>query len=186
MMASMADHPTEVLITTTDAVEGRRIVRYLGPVFGEHVHAPGWLRGLADDVRHALDDRTEEFDSELLDGRVLAIRELHRHAGDLKAHAVVGTTVEVEVLKGGTLATLAQGTAVLLDQPVPGGWVVTPTGSGDHPIVAELREGGPDTLAGLSSRLDVEVDWLDATLTSLEHAGAVVMDEQGRWHPATE
>lgn len=182
----MTEHTADVLITTTGTVEGRQIIRYLGPVFGEHVHSSGWLRSLADDVRHALDDRIEEFDGELLDGRASAVRELRRHAGDLRAHAVVGTTFEVEVLKNGVLATMAQGTAVVLDEPVVGGWVsAPPEGAADHPIVAELR-AGPDTLAGLSARMDVEVDWLDTTLTALEDAGAVVMDDRGRWHPASD
>lgn len=180
-------HP-DVLITTTDGVAGRRIVRYLGPVFGEHVHPQnqGGLRGLADDVRHALDDRVEEFDGDLLEGRVHATAELRRRAADLQAHAVVATRYEVEVVRGGVVATLAQGTAVQLDRPVPGGWVTAPVGRGDHPIVAALRDGGPATLAELSARLDAEIDWLDATLTTLEGSGQVVMGEGGRWHPTEE
>lgn len=184
----MPDRTADVLITTTDGVEGRHVVRYLGPVFGEHVHAQnqGGLRGLADDLRHALDDRSEGFDTDLLEGRVSAVRELHRHAAELKAHAVVATRFEVEVLRGGVVATLAQGTAVQLDVPVIGGWVTKPAGRGDHPIVAELRTGGAATLADLSARLDTEIDWLDAMLTTLEDGGAVVMDPDGLWRPADE
>lgn len=182
----MTDSPRDVLITTTDGVQHRRIVRYLGPVFGEHVHAPGGLRGLADDVRHALDDRTSEYDSDLLQGRVAAVRELRKHAGELRAHAVVAVHFDVQALRGGVVATLAQGTAVQLDRPVDGGWVTTPVGSADHPIVEELRTGGSATLAELSSRMDSEVDWLDATLTTLEEAGLVVMGDGGRWHPAED
>lgn len=178
----------DVLITTTDGVEGRRIVRYLGPVFGEHVHPQnqGGLRGLADDVRHVLDDRIDEVDSDLLEGRVHATSELRRHAADLRAHAVVATRYEVEVLRGGVVATLAQGTAVQLDRPVEGGWVTAPIGRGDHPIVEELRTGGAATLAELSSRMDTEIDWLDTTLTTLEESGHVVMGEGGQWHPTDD
>ncbi|HUG84947.1 MAG TPA: heavy metal-binding domain-containing protein [Euzebya sp.] len=182
----MTNPSRDVLITTTDGVAHRSVVRYLGPVFGEHVHAPGGLRGLADDVRHALDDRSSEYDSELLQGRVAAVRELRKHAGELRAHAVVAVHFDVQALRGGVLATLAQGTAVQLDRPADGGWVITPTGRGDHPIVEELRTGGSATLAELSSRMDTEVDWLDATLTSLEESGLVVMGEGGRWHPADD
>jgi uncharacterized protein YbjQ (UPF0145 family) len=175
---------TDVLVTTGDRVEGRAVTRYLGIVFGEHVHSPGWLRGLADDVRHALDDRVAELDTELLTGRTAALRELRRHAAYLRAHAVVGVHFQVQPLRGGVVATLAQGTAVLLDTPVAAGWVASPAGEADHPIVAALREGGPATLSELSSRLDVEVDWLDAVLVGLEDAGAVEMDADGRWAPA--
>jgi uncharacterized protein YbjQ (UPF0145 family) len=174
---------TDILVTTADRVEGRTVVRYLGIVFGEHVHSPGWLRGIADDVRHALDDRVDELDTELLGGRTAALRELRRHAGDLRAHAVIGADFQVQTLRGGVVATLAQGTAVLLDQPVGGGWVEPPTDEGDHPVVAELRTGGPATLAELSARMDVDIDWLDATLVTLEDAGAVEMDAGGRWGP---
>jgi uncharacterized protein YbjQ (UPF0145 family) len=184
MMVAMTDHPNDVLITTTDRVEGRSVVRYLGPVFAEHVHAPGWLRGLADDVRHAFDARSEEFDTDLLESRAAVVRELRRHAEELKAHAVVATRFEVEELRGGVVATLAHGTAVQLDLPAPGGWVVDPPGRGDHPIVEELRRGGHATLAELSARMDADLDWLDITLSSLEEAGAVVMDDEGRWRPA--
>lgn len=174
----------DVLITTGPTVEGRQVIRYLGPVFGEHVQSPGWLRGIADDVRHALDDRAEEFDTELLGGRVQAVRELRRHAADLQAHAVIAVDVQVQALRGGVIATLAQGTAVQLDAPVPGGWITEPAGRGDHPIVEALRDGGPATLGDLSARMDVDVDWLDATLVSLEDAGQVRMDAEGRWAPA--
>ncbi len=180
----MNERHADVLVTTTEAVEGRGVIRYLGPVFAEHVRSSGLLRGLADDVRHALDDRAEEFDSELLDGRVTCVRELRRHAADLQAHAVVGVRFEIEVLRGGIVATMAHGTAVQLDQPVAGGWVVAPTGSADHPIVDELRRGGSATLAELSGRMDVDVDWLDATLTTLEDSGQIVLDGEGRWVPA--
>lgn len=182
----MTDRSADVLITTTDGVQGRTIVRYLGPVFGEHVQSAGWLRGLADDVRHALEDRRDEFDTELLAARAEAVRELRQHAEDLQAHAVVATRFDVEVLKGGIVATLSQGTAVQLDRPVTGGWVTEPTGRGDHPIVAELRAGGVATLAELSSRMDVDIDWLDVTLSSLEEAGSVAMDDQGRWRPVDD
>lgn len=175
---------TDVLVTTGDRVEGRTVTRYLGLVFGEHVHSTGWLRGLADDVRHALDDRIDELDTGLLNGRTAALREMRRHATELKAHAIIGAAFQVQPLRGGVLATLAQGTAVLLDAPAGGGWIDPPASGRDHPIVAELREGGPATLAELSSRMDVDIDWLDATLVSLEDAGTVVMDEQGRWAPA--
>ena len=177
------DH-ADVLVTTGDRVEGRTVIRYLGLVFGEHVQSPGWLRGIADDVRHALDDRTDEIDTDLLSGRTEALREMRRHAVDLKAHAIVGVDFQVQPLRGGVVATLAQGTAVLLDTPVGGGWITAPASGGDHPIVAELRSGGPATLGELSGRMDVDIDWLDATLVTLEDAGAVEMDSEGRWVPS--
>ncbi|MGI9016137.1 MAG: heavy metal-binding domain-containing protein [Euzebya sp.] len=176
----------DILVTTADTVEGRMVVRYLGVVFGEHVHSPGWLRGIADDVRHALDDRVEELDTELLSGRTAALRELRRHAAELKATAVVGADFQVQTLRGGVVATLAQGTAVLLDAPVTGGWITPPISGGDHPIVEELRTHGPSTLADLSTRMDVDIDWLDATLVTLEDAGVVTMDTAGRWVPSDE
>lgn len=174
----------DILLTTGPTVEGRTIVRYLGVVLGEHVHSPGWLRGIADDVRHAFDDRQDEIDTDLLGGRAEALRELHRHAADLRAHAVVGVDVQVQSLRGGVVAMLAQGTAVLLDRPTAGGWVVEPPEADDHPVVAALREHGPATLGALSGTMDVDVDWLDATLASLEDAGLVEMDADGRWAPA--
>lgn len=171
----------EVLVTTADTVHGRRIVRYLGIVFGEHVHAPGWLRGIAEDVRHALDDRREEIDTDLLHGRAAALRELRRHARELRANAVIAVHFQVQPMRGGVVATLAHGTAVLLDDATPGGWISAPEDDGPHPVVAALREDGPASLAELSIRMAVDIDWLDATLQTLEDAGQVEMDDDGTW-----
>lgn len=87
--------PDDLVVTTTDSLEGAVIRRYLGVVAGEASVSIG-SRGAAASLREA---------------RAVAMDLMRSEAVTLGASAVVGARLEVVIRKGDVLA-LATGTAV--------------------------------------------------------------------------
>ena len=90
-----------MILTTTHEIEGRRIERYLGIVFGEAIVGANVLRDLRAELRRA---------------RETALAEMAEAARRLGADAVVGVDLDYEVLGSGNsmLMVTASGTAVKL------------------------------------------------------------------------
>ena len=94
-----------MIVTTTPAVEGRKIVAYKGIVFGEVVSGVNFIKDMFSSI------------TELQEAREKALAEMSERAAKLGADAVVGVDVDYEVLgeTNGMLMVSVSGTAVKLD-----------------------------------------------------------------------
>jgi uncharacterized protein YbjQ (UPF0145 family) len=102
-------------ITTTNTLEGKRIVRYLGLVSGEAILGANIFKDLFASVRDIMGGRAGAYEKELRKAKDIALSEMAQQARDLGANAVLGVDLDYENLgqDGGMLMVTAAGTAVL-------------------------------------------------------------------------
>ena len=105
-----------MILSTTPSIEGHIITEYRGVVFGEVVSGVNFLKDFAASIRNFVGGRSGSYESELIEARTKAMREMEDRARQLGADAVVGIDVDYEVLGegGGMLMVTASGTAVKL------------------------------------------------------------------------
>jgi uncharacterized protein YbjQ (UPF0145 family) len=105
-----------MIVTTTNAVEGRRISAYHGLVSGEAILGANIFRDLFASIRDIVGGRSGAYEKVLKDAREQAIAEMVEEARARGADAVVGVDLDYEVIgkEGSMLMVSASGTAVKL------------------------------------------------------------------------
>jgi uncharacterized protein YbjQ (UPF0145 family) len=105
-----------MLITTTNTVEGKRIVQYHGLVTGEAIMGANLFKDLFASVRDIVGGRSGSYEQVLKDGRNTALHEMMNEADQLGANAVIGVDLDYETVgQGGSmLMVTATGTAVTI------------------------------------------------------------------------
>lgn len=106
-----------MIVTTTPAIEGRKILEYRGIVFGEVISGVDFIKDFAAEFRNFFGGRSGTYEEELMAARETALREMEQRAAALGANAVVGVDIDYEVLgaDNGMLMVTASGTAVVVD-----------------------------------------------------------------------
>ncbi|MGQ9365166.1 heavy metal-binding domain-containing protein [Azospirillum sp. ST 5-10] len=106
-----------MLVTTTESVEGRRIVEYLGVVTGEAILGVNVFRDLFSGIRDIIGGRAGGYQNALRDAREAAFADLTDAAQARGANAVVGIDLDYEVLgkENGMLMVSVNGTAVRVE-----------------------------------------------------------------------
>ncbi len=106
-----------MLITTTDAIEGRRIIEYKGLVAGEAILGANIFRDIFASIRDIVGGRSGSYEKVLNDARQTAIGELTDKAAALGANAVIGVDLDYEAIgsNGSMLMVTAAGTAVRIE-----------------------------------------------------------------------
>ena len=106
-----------MITTTTNSVEGRKIVEYRGIVFGEVISGVDFVRDIAASFSDFFGGRSASYEEELVQARQNAIYEMEQRAAQLGANAVVGVDIDYEVLgaDNGMLMVTASGTAVIIE-----------------------------------------------------------------------
>ncbi len=105
-----------MIITTTDHVEGRRVIDYLGVVTGEAIIGVNVFRDFFAGIRDIVGGRSGGYQNALKDAREHAMADMRDAAKCLGADAVVGVDLDYEVLgkENGMLMVSINGTAVRL------------------------------------------------------------------------
>jgi uncharacterized protein YbjQ (UPF0145 family) len=105
-----------MIVTTTDAIEGRRVTAYLGLVTGEAILGVNIFRDLFSGLRDIIGGRAGGYQKALRDAREAAIADMTEAAQELGADAIIGIDLDYEVLgeKNGMLMVSVNGTAVKL------------------------------------------------------------------------
>src|SRR5690349_1220956 len=105
-----------MIITTTDQVEGRRVIDYLGVVTGEAIIGVNVFRDFFAGIRDIVGGRSGGYQNALKDAREHAMADMQDAAKRLGADAVVGIDLDYEVLgkENGMLMVSINGTAVRL------------------------------------------------------------------------
>jgi uncharacterized protein YbjQ (UPF0145 family) len=103
-----------MIITTTDAVDGKRVVAYLGVVSADVVMGSNAIRDFFASVRDWVGGRAGSYEKVLSGARREAIEELAEKAAKLGADAVIGVDLDYQSIGGTMLMVAANGTAVKL------------------------------------------------------------------------
>lgn len=103
-----------MLIVTTDGIEGRRIVDYLGIVSGDAIVGANVFRDVFARVRDVVGGRAGGYEAALRGAKEHAIEDMIEQARAAGADAVVAVDLDYEVIGGSMLMVSANGTAVKL------------------------------------------------------------------------
>ena len=103
-----------MIITTTQTVEGRRIVAYHGVVSGEAILGANFVRDFFASIRDVVGGRSGSYERVLREARDAALAEMTEEAQRRGANAVVGVDLDYETIgdTGSMLMVSASGTAV--------------------------------------------------------------------------
>lgn len=106
-----------MIVTTTNAVEGRSVREYRGIVFGEVITGINMFKDIGAGLHNIFGGRSQGYEEELQRAREEALAEMSQRAQLLGADAVIGVDVDYEVLgsDNGMLMVSVSGTAVVLD-----------------------------------------------------------------------
>jgi uncharacterized protein YbjQ (UPF0145 family) len=106
-----------MLVTTTTAVEGRRVREYRGLVMGEAILGANVFRDLFAGIRDIVGGRSAGYEKALREARRIAVHEMESEAAELGANGIVGVDIDYETVgeKGSMLMVSASGTAVVLE-----------------------------------------------------------------------
>lgn len=106
-----------MLLSTTDSIEGRRVVLYLGVVTGEAIIGVHIFRDMFAGIRDIVGGRAGGYQNALREAREAAFADLEAAASELGANAVIAIDVDYEVLgkENGMLMVSVNGTAVRLE-----------------------------------------------------------------------
>ncbi len=106
-----------MLIVTTNQLEGKRIVTYLGVVGGEAILGANLFRDFFASVRDVVGGRSAGYEKELRKAKEIALKEMAEQAQALGGNAVVGVDLDYETIgKGGSMLMVsASGTAIVVD-----------------------------------------------------------------------
>lgn len=101
-----------MIVTTTPAIEGRRVTAYHGVVVGEAIMGANVVRDFFAGVTDIIGGRSSVYESKLADAREVAFQEITARAQALGADAVVGVDLDYEVVGDSMLMVSVSGTAV--------------------------------------------------------------------------
>jgi len=104
-----------MIVTTTNSIEGRKVVDYRGIVVGEAIVGANIVRDFFAGITDIVGGRSGAYESKLQDARDTALRELEERAASKGANAVIGVDLDYEVVGDSMMMVSASGTAVVLD-----------------------------------------------------------------------
>ncbi|NJM51028.1 MAG: heavy metal-binding domain-containing protein [Sphingomonadales bacterium] len=105
-----------MIISTTPAIEGQPVQKYLGVVTGEVIVGANIFRDIFASITDIVGGRSGKYENVLRRAREEALQEMKSEAAALGGNAVIGVDLDYEVLgqNGSMLMVSATGTAVLL------------------------------------------------------------------------
>ena len=101
-----------MILSTTNAIEGRPVQNYLGIVCGEAIMGANVVRDIFASITDIVGGRSGAYESKLKDARDVAFREVESSGAGLGATALVGIDMEYVVVRDGMLMVTVSGTAV--------------------------------------------------------------------------
>ena len=114
----MAREP-DILLTTTNGFEGRRIVEYKGLVGGDAILGANMFRDLFAGLRDLIGGRSGSYEKVLRAAKTEALEDMVAAARERGANAVVGIDLDYETIQiqdgGSMLMVSASGTAVVVE-----------------------------------------------------------------------
>jgi uncharacterized protein YbjQ (UPF0145 family) len=104
-----------VIITTTETISGKKVVKTLGLVKGNTIRARHLGRDIVAGLRNIVGGEITEYTKMLAESREQALDRMQEEAEKLGANAVVGMRFITASIMGGAAELLAYGTAVIVE-----------------------------------------------------------------------
>lgn len=107
----------QMLLTTTNNIEGKRIVTYHGIVSGETIIGANIIRDLFAGIRDIVGGRSNAYEEVLKEAKEAALQEIEEAARAKGANAVIAIDLDYETVgsSGSMLMVTAAGTAVTIE-----------------------------------------------------------------------
>lgn len=106
-----------MILSTTNNIEGKKVVKYLGLVSGDAILGANIFRDFFASVRDIVGGRSAAYEKELRKAKDIALGEMREQAKNLGANAIVGIDIDYETIgtNSSMLMVSANGTAVVLE-----------------------------------------------------------------------
>ena len=104
-----------MILTTTETIEGKKIVRTLGLARGNTIRARHIGHDIMAQLRNIVGGEITNYTKLLAESREQSLDRMVADAQRLGANAVVGVRFATSVLMGGAAELLAYGTAVVIE-----------------------------------------------------------------------
>jgi len=104
-----------MIITTTETIRGKKVVRTLGLVRGNTIRARHIGRDIMAVMRNIVGGEIHDYTKLLAEAREQSLDRMSAEAQRLGANAVVQVRFATSVLMGGAAELLAYGTAVVVE-----------------------------------------------------------------------
>jgi len=104
-----------VIVTTTDAIPGKKIIRTIGLVKGNTIRARHIGRDIMAGFRNIVGGEIVDYTKMLAESREQALDRMQEQAEKLGANAVVGMRFATSSVMGGAAELVAYGTAVVVE-----------------------------------------------------------------------
>ena len=106
-----------MILSTTNTIEGRKAVKYLGLVSGNAILGANIFRDFFASVRDIVGGRSAAYEKELRKAKNIALDEMQEQARNLGANAIVGIDIDYETIgtNSSMLMVSANGTAVVIE-----------------------------------------------------------------------
>jgi uncharacterized protein YbjQ (UPF0145 family) len=105
-----------MIVTTTNAIEGRPVQEYLGLVNAQSIIGANMFKDIFAGLRDLVGGRSKTYEGVIEEAKNDALRELQEKARSLGADAILGVDLDFETVgaSGSMLMVIATGTAVKL------------------------------------------------------------------------
>ncbi|MBN2449182.1 MAG: YbjQ family protein [Lentisphaeria bacterium] len=104
-----------MILTTSDVVAGKRLVKTLGLVRGNTIRARHIGRDIMAVLKNIVGGEIHEYTKLMAESREQSLDRMQEQAGKLGANAVLSVRFTTSMLMGGAAELLAYGTAVILE-----------------------------------------------------------------------
>jgi len=104
-----------MLLSTTDTIYGKRIIKHLGLVRGNTIRARHIGRDIMAIIRHIIGGEITDYTKMMAESREQAIDRMVEEAQKLGANAIVHMSFSTQMVMGGASEILAYGTAVVVE-----------------------------------------------------------------------
>ncbi|MDQ8005022.1 MAG: YbjQ family protein [Pedobacter sp.] len=106
-----------MLVTTTNNVEGKKVVKYIGLVTGETIIGANFFKDIFAGIRDIVGGRSGSYEQVLREAKNTAVSEMQQYAAAMGANAIIGVDLDYETVGSGgsMLMVTASGTAVVLE-----------------------------------------------------------------------
>ena len=107
-----------MLTTTTNTLEGKKIVSYQGLVTGEAIMGANLFKDIFAGITDIIGGRSGAYENELRKAKNIALKEMQDEAQRLGGNAVIAVDLDYETIGSGSgnmLMVSASGTAVIIE-----------------------------------------------------------------------
>ncbi len=106
-----------MILSTTDSIQGKKVVKYLGIVSGEAIIGANAFKDFFASITDVIGGRSSSYESSTRKAKESALEEMQERAEKLGANAIIGVDLDYEAIgkESSMIMVSANGTAVVLE-----------------------------------------------------------------------